>query len=296
MHEYWLRKSSKRESIFYKLTKYKHRVSLACATLIYVFFVCFFILMGLRDVSALLTDVYAFIPIWLMFGSAFVLLSFFSIAYFILGEKPLVIIMLILIGVFIAGFIKSFLVILNTSILAVRISWFIIMIPAYLAITGFWFIALYFFIYDVRKQLKKKNNDTKKKIKNITRSFGIFCIPNCVLASALLMAANGDYPDKVHVAIDFAPLYPVEIILVIIIIRWLVKERKSTYRQWTTLVMLVTMIMFFIALMANQVVVSLQEYAKRYVWLSSLLPLTLAYFFVIILCVENLKNGLRLNF
>jgi hypothetical protein len=132
----------------------------------------------------------------------------------------------------------------------------------------------------------------KERWKSIFRCLCVFAVPNCLMASALLMAANGDYPALIHVAIDFAPLYPVEIVMIFVVLRWLIKEIRSTYRDKVLLSMIVCILLFFISLIINQVIVSLQQYLLRYVWFSSLLPLTFAYLFFFILCIEKVKNGM----
>ncbi|KAG2388201.1 hypothetical protein C9374_001051 [Naegleria lovaniensis] len=283
---------AKMQEHYENMNSLRYRYFFGFATLVYISLFLFLCMVAVKD--AIPTDVipnwhqYSFIPLWFFFIFGFG--QIFFVAYMYGNARDVQILMMcgILLLVLLGGLSSAILSFLNLAVLPATynfvtraweytISWFIILIPAYIFILVM-FIGMIVIVGIVTIEDWSNHQPWKKSLRHFATSMYFSTLNMFMICAVIMIGFTLEYPTY------FATFWPgilaliVSFGFVLTTARFLWKERKNEYSS-DRYIMSFGLI-FFICLCINIIVVGLYPFLLSYSWFSSLLPLTAAYAFV----------------
>lgn len=231
---------------------------------------------------------YSFIPLWFFFLFGFGQLFF--VAYMYGNARDFQILMMcgILLLVLLGGLSSAILSFLNVAVLPATynfvtraweytISWFIILIPAYIFALVM-FIGMIIIVGIVTIEDWSNQQPWKKRLRHFSTSMFFSTLNMLMICAVIMIGFTLEYPTY------FATFWPAILALIVSFgfvlttARFLWKERNNEYSSDRYIMSFG--LAFFICLCINIIVIGLYPFTLSYSWFSSLLPLTAAYAFV----------------
>ncbi len=254
-----------------------------CGHIFFLSLATFFILLAIRDPIPALLERYVYIPLWVTLFSL-VLFVMYQLIHLATVHKFTDDNMLgaIALALCIYGSIQSVLVFINVGVLPVfppddkfiytryTISWFLVMIPTYIVVgAGLLGGVIGSIIY-------LRGESYASFVGKFLRVSTYLLVPTLIGISTILMAANGDYPTQVPVYIEFIPFYILQGAAAIAMIVIVVNMVRG-FRLDIVAVGFIMVILLILSLFIVEIMISLEQFARRYLWFSALLPITVMY-------------------